>query len=801
MQKNKAKAYLEEIDRCIASKHKAEERENDVRSKLELAEKTQDEALKAVEQLEQSEKTLQEAVHQLQGKLEAANGQRLDALEKLHNSQRRKTSNAGSGNKAQSANESSSTIFSDNSVDASMNVDGMDEAAMRAALLDHHQHVQRLVREKDRQCEQYKAELDKVLATLQHNEFVLKDQREHHQKLKEHVHRVTDKCDALAGANRELTAKNAKANAQLEANAGKLAEKDTELGDTQKKLTDARRKIEELTMKAEHERHMHVQWNKDTDTYSAQLREQIVMREKVISDKEKMTQAVAKQLEHHKLLLQAEIRRHAKSTMAGFVQNEPLPDIAALASPEETDRWIERLHKRYRKQQAEKPAKKPEFAHELEAKVFDLKQEVEFYIREILYFKLDIKGYKHDIKKLQGKLDKAGGASAKVEREHGSTRTLKFSPSPEPELQPPQTPRRAPDANPANAADQMAPGVSPRSAQRISSDRYRPTPPSPSQERSGDMATNFPLSTPAAPTRHERSMTDSIVYESPKQASGGFGRGVAPMAMEKRGFALGPLSGTRAVKPPTPPKANVLALAERETQAMSPGRSFRARTAQLGSAPFVLAPPPGFSVPSGSTNANESPSAGTPTIGPAPKMRPKKSKPWVIGIPSPYNPVGASPGGAKPPSPGMMGRSVTAPTSIPTLGGLMSPPLTSPPLISPPLHISTSVFTTPGSTPGYVPHPAAASHLRNPYPALDMENPRTPPPEPVTSYFDGDSSVPDDEDDDGDDGAAVVADKGRGKSMVRNLIKGKRGARGASKDKEKGSGLGLGSPFRKSDGA
>lgn len=89
------------------------------------------------------------------------------------------------------------------------------------------------------------------------------------------------------------------------------------------------------------------------------------------------------------------------------------------------------------------------------------------------------------------------------------------APSPKSQNTPmtPQTPPRRPGRNPANDADNSSPGISPRSVSRLSPSRTKPTPPSPDAEQKGDMATNFPLSTPAAPQRvdTQRSMSDSII--------------------------------------------------------------------------------------------------------------------------------------------------------------------------------------------------------------------------------------------------------------------------------------------------
>ncbi|KAF1355728.1 hypothetical protein EJ07DRAFT_131691, partial [Lizonia empirigonia] len=116
------------------------------------------------------------------------------------------------------------------------------------------------------------------------------------------------------------------------------------------------------------------------------------------TSKEKLVRDVERQLEHHKLLLQAEIRKHA--TMARYLADEsnPLPDLSALVTKKDIDRWIQKLNQRLRKAKPMSPAKRPSTA--VEAHIEDLRNEIDFYVREIIYYKLDIRGYKSDIKKL-----------------------------------------------------------------------------------------------------------------------------------------------------------------------------------------------------------------------------------------------------------------------------------------------------------------------------------------------------------------------------------------------------------------
>lgn len=137
-----------------------------------------------------------------------------------------------------------------------------------------------------------------------------------------------------------------------------------------------------------------------TDEYIEQLRAAILDREAIISEKDKSVRALERQLEYHKLLLQAQIRRHATMTLhAATTSDNPLPELSKLTKREDIDRWIEQLQERLKK---EKPmVMENRTLDPTEARVADLRQEIDFYVREIIYYKLDIRGYKGDIRKLK----------------------------------------------------------------------------------------------------------------------------------------------------------------------------------------------------------------------------------------------------------------------------------------------------------------------------------------------------------------------------------------------------------------
>ncbi|CAG5146101.1 uncharacterized protein ALTATR162_LOCUS1824 [Alternaria atra] len=137
-----------------------------------------------------------------------------------------------------------------------------------------------------------------------------------------------------------------------------------------------------------------------TDTHMEQLRAALLNRECIIEEKEKDIRAVEKQLEHHKLLLQAEIRRHAAMKLHVAIEEEDLwPELTSLARREDIDRWMNRLHERLRREQSSKNGKA--LANTQDVQMESLRNEIDFYVREIILFKLDIKGYKSDIRKLK----------------------------------------------------------------------------------------------------------------------------------------------------------------------------------------------------------------------------------------------------------------------------------------------------------------------------------------------------------------------------------------------------------------
>jgi chromosome segregation ATPase len=160
-----------------------------------------------------------------------------------------------------------------------------------------------------------------------------------------------------------------------------------------------------------------------TDAHIEQMRTAIIDRETIINEKEKALRAVERQLEYHKLLLQAQIRRHATMTLHATANDNPLPELSKLATRADIDRWIERLQERLKK---EKPMASESLPNDpKDAQIADLRQEIDFYVREIIYYKLDIRGYKSDIKKLKKittQLSSFGSRTSDLESDTSSLR-------------------------------------------------------------------------------------------------------------------------------------------------------------------------------------------------------------------------------------------------------------------------------------------------------------------------------------------------------------------------------------------
>lgn len=313
-----------------------------------------------------------------------------------------------------------------------------------------------------------------------------------------------------------------------------ITELETDLGQLRAKHSQLQQEHNETSLRLDIQSEL-LRKTRQTDSHIEQLRTAVIDREAIIGEKEKSLRAIERQLEHHKLLLQAEIRRHAAMKLHVSVEDDPLPELTSLATKGDIDKWIDKLYQRLKKEQ--QTSNQGQSADTSEAQVEGLQQEIDFYIREIIYYKLDIKGYKSDIRKLKritaqlssyGELESdtsslrpattpsrprfisatpelgASGATSPtlmglasattVNRPitpppSGSTHVSGFLPMDRPKhthrpapLQldfraptTPQTPPCRPRHNMANEAEDVDPGISPRSVARLSPERRKPT--------------------------------------------------------------------------------------------------------------------------------------------------------------------------------------------------------------------------------------------------------------------------------------------------------------------------------------
>ncbi|KAF1920513.1 hypothetical protein BDU57DRAFT_508874 [Ampelomyces quisqualis] len=183
-----------------------------------------------------------------------------------------------------------------------------------------------------------------------------------------------------------------------------VREKDSQMLEVESALTSLRQKHDQL--EAEHNATL-IQAKVQTellkkaqrnDAHVEQLRAAVFNRDAVISEKVKSIRAIERELKHHKLLLQAQIRRYATMMLHAPVHDDPLPELSTLTTRSDVNKWIQKLQERLKK---EKPMIHGKTTVDpKDALIVDLREEIDFYVREIIYYKLDIRGYKSDIKKL-----------------------------------------------------------------------------------------------------------------------------------------------------------------------------------------------------------------------------------------------------------------------------------------------------------------------------------------------------------------------------------------------------------------
>ncbi|KAH7095175.1 hypothetical protein FB567DRAFT_21922 [Paraphoma chrysanthemicola] len=305
-----------------------------------------------------------------------------------------------------------------------------------------------------------------------------------------------------------------------------------------------------------------------SDTHIHELRTAVIDRETIIDEKEKSVRLLKKQLEHHKLLLHAQIRRNATLTLHAATEQDALPDLSTLAKRKDIDKWVEELQVRLRKEK--ELSRSNVTSDSREATLIDLRDEIDFYVREIILYKLDIRGYKSDIKKLKritAQMSSYGSRVSDLDSETSSLRPAAtpnqapFSPFtpelgssdvPSPSL-PDSIPRTATTGAPASATDSsrnprndiLDPSSLRLMLQVDSQDRERSrlpdstvddrvmqeaekahrdplshsmkalpaTPPSPNSAQLSDMFTNVPRDFLPSFQRHGRSMSESVISQ------------------------------------------------------------------------------------------------------------------------------------------------------------------------------------------------------------------------------------------------------------------------------------------------
>ncbi|KAF2470306.1 uncharacterized protein BDR25DRAFT_343082 [Lindgomyces ingoldianus] len=727
-------ALQKQIESLMTKLNQSKKSERNLTQTLEEIEKQcsewQEKARK-VEQLEKNSLALQNTIDHLENRLEMANCDKLDLQEQLFNVQSKRDPfdptpaklqvQTTQSNSRQSAH-SMSTVFSSGAAGSPTSHNESQDPTTLSAFISHIERLQEQIKQKDSRITQLEQENERA--------------RREHKQLEHDHHELNLQSD-----------------------------------------------IQSQLLKK----------TRDNDAHIEQLRTAIIDREALIGEREKSLRMAERQLEHHKLLLHAEIRKHATMTLLAGVHDGSLPDLTSLASKEDIDRWIERLQHRLKKGKCDGTSGNQ--SSSLEEQLVDLKKENDFFVREIIYYKLDIKGYKSDIKKLKHYAARIGNHGSRAGdldspspslchssdtpiRARFAARTpglgISASPSPistgpvsatysigrpstppstlmtpdpspanlpKPMLGPhkrlpreleltnpvtPHTPPRKAGVNPANEADNIDPGISPRSVTRLSPERRKPTPPSPEQEKFGELATSFPLSTPAAPKRHDtqRSMSDSIIqlYAGPrtpdwspasnqdrasgadsKQGAETRGRSASvPKANKKKsiptpdrpprpryGLYESPKGRERsAERLPTPPRMDVMAEAMRN----SPDRVQSQAQPSLKRVPSNRSrsgiPGPGSSkLPrmgsSGSTSAIPPPlslrprgcSSGSSTTVQPPSPQRKGSNasassiPFVIAMGSPHNPALITPATTLPPTT----CSITGKSTPPTVPQVQSP--------------------------------------------------------------------------------------------------------------------------------
>ncbi|KAF2641355.1 hypothetical protein P280DRAFT_310434 [Massarina eburnea CBS 473.64] len=519
--RNNCQAFEEQIVRLTGRLNQVKDERDDyakVAHNLEFAREELVRKASRIEQLEKNSSALQNTIDHLEHRLELANVQKLDAEEQLHNWNTQKSPFDVRPTKRyfdyplndpQSLRTSAATVFSDDS-----------------PLYRHPDLIP--------------TDLAPFIARIE--------------RLQEQIHQ-----DDLLKAERGATG--SEASQQIYDRAARFREIDTRNLRLKATIADLKDNSAELAQRLRQKDERNEQLQRSVEILQETLEKRCVSRAKF--------DHLSRQLSYRSELLEKEIKKNATLSMRAHLQ--PHQDLLNLVTADEISRWLDQIESKLI--QGTTKHKSGE-GHDVSTKPDgqDLRNELDFLVREIIYYKLDVRHYKSDVKKLRKELatmqqqlrrSKTGdveslhpppdSSSSPGRRDDDGVGGVEmavssvFSPgavSIDPQNSPskidspvgesdrkyipanldrktsvrPMTPSPA-VINVANRADNIDPGISPRSMLRLSPERRKPTPPSPDEEKFGDMTTKFPLSTPAAPVQIKRPVGEaSMVRIGPKKA-------------------------------------------------------------------------------------------------------------------------------------------------------------------------------------------------------------------------------------------------------------------------------------------
>jgi hypothetical protein len=218
--------------------------------------------------------------------------------------------------------------------------------------------------------------------------------------------------------------------AHIERLQDQVRQKDNEISERQRQEQQEREQ-EAMTLQMDIQNDL-LRKTQRVDEHVEQLRTAVIDREAIIGEKQKSIRAIERELEHHKLLLQAQIRRQATITIHAGADKDPLPELTTLATKADIDKWIHKLQEQLEEERPTLERKDASNDHQDKSQVANLRlrQEIDFYVREIIYYKLDIRGYKTDIKKLKKITSQLSSYGSRVSDLESDTSSLRPAATP-----------------------------------------------------------------------------------------------------------------------------------------------------------------------------------------------------------------------------------------------------------------------------------------------------------------------------------------------------------------------------------